>query len=126
VLGDHDMAERPRMILICSCEDTMPLAGDAVRKVCRGAEVIEGRQFCRSELERFRNAASAGESILVACTQESPVFAESAENTETQVSFVNIRENAGWSLEARQAGPKMAALIAAAQMDESVLVGKPL
>jgi len=114
VLGDHDMAERPRMILICSCEDTMPLAGDAVRKVCRGAEVIEGRQFCRSELERFRNAASAGESILVACTQESPVFAESAENTETQVSFVNIRENAGWSSDALQAGPKMAALIAAA------------
>jgi ferredoxin len=111
------MAERPRTILICSCEDTMPLAGDAVRKACRGSEVIEGRQFCRSELERFRNAAGGGEPILVACTQEAPVFAEAAEETNTPVSFVNIRENAGWSSEAKQAGPKMAALIAAALED---------
>jgi ferredoxin len=111
---ENIMAERPRTILICSCEDTMPLAGDAVRKACRGAQVIEGRQFCRSELERFRNAAGAGDPILVACTQETPVFVEAAEEMESPVSFVNIRENAGWSSEAKQAGPKMAALIAAA------------
>ena len=54
------MAERPRKILICSCEDTMPLDGGAVRRVCQGANVSEGRQFCRAELERFR-AAAAGE-----------------------------------------------------------------
>ena len=102
------MAERPRQILICSCEDTMPLAGDAVRKACRGAEVIEGRQLCRSELDRFRTAAQAGEPVLVACTQEAPVFSEAAEETNTPVTFVNIRETAGWSKDARNAGPKMA------------------
>src|SRR5690348_18513372 len=106
------MAERPRQILICSCEDTMPLARDAVRKVCRGAEVIEGRQFCRNELERFRAATQSREPILVACTQEAPVFSETAEETNTPVTFVNIRETAGWSKDARSAAPKMAALIA--------------
>jgi ferredoxin len=110
------MAERPGKILICSCEDTMPLDGAAVRRVCKGAEVIEGRQFCRAELERFRKAVAGGEAVTVACTQEAPVFTEvAAEIGETgALSFVNIREAAGWSKDAKQAGPKMAALIAAA------------
>jgi len=110
------MAERPRKILICSCEDTMPLDGAAVRRVCRGSEVIEGRQFCRAELERFRKAASGGAPVTVACTQEAPVFSEAAGETDGagELTFVNIREAAGWSKDAQAAGPKMAALLAAA------------
>ena len=110
------MAERPRNILICSCEDSMPLDGAAVRRVCRGAEVLEGRQFCRAELERFRKLAASGEPTLVACTQEAPLFGEIAGEIEGSgaVSYVNIRETAGWSKDASTAGPKMAALIAAA------------
>jgi ferredoxin len=107
------MAERPRTILICSCEDTMPLAGDAVRRACRGAEVVEGRQFCRAELSRFQQAAASGAPITIACTQEAPLFSEVA-GENAALSFVNIRETAGWSKDARAAGPKMAALIAAA------------
>jgi ferredoxin len=110
------MAERPQTILICSCEETMPLQGTAVRKACRGAKVLEGRQFCRSEIERFRDAAATGEPILVACTQEAPVFSDAAGEIENAgaLSFVNIRETAGWSKGASAAGPKTAALIAAA------------
>ena len=110
------MAERPRNILICSCEDSMPLDGAAVRRVCRGAEVLEGRQFCRAELERFRKLAASGEPTLVACTQEAPLFGEIAGEIEGSgvVSYVNIRETAGWSKDASAAGPKIAALIAAA------------
>ena len=66
------MAERPRTILICSCEDTMPLDGEAVRRACRDAEVIEGRQFCRAELERFRKSAAGAETLAVACTLPPP------------------------------------------------------
>ena len=55
------MAERPRKVLICSCDDTMVLDGAAVGRACRGAEVIEGRQLCRAELERFRKAAAGGD-----------------------------------------------------------------
>jgi ferredoxin len=109
------MAERPRKILICSCEDSMPLDGEAVARVCRGADVIEGRQFCRAELERFRKAAAGGEPMVVACTQESPLFEEAAGEIKggAELSFVNIRETAGWSKDASAARPKMAALIAA-------------
>jgi ferredoxin len=110
------MAERPRNILICSCEDTMPLDGDAVRRVCRGVQVIEGRQFCRAELARFQKAASSSEAVTVACTQEAPLFEEVAGEIENHgaLNFVNIRETAGWSKDANAAGPKMAALLAAA------------
>jgi ferredoxin len=109
------MAERPRKVLICSCDDSMPLDAVAVRNTCRNAEIIEGRQFCRAELERFRDAAAAGGPVQVACTQEAPLFAEIAEESgESEVSFVNIREAAGWSKDAKAAGPKIAALIAAA------------
>ena len=110
------MAERPRKILICSCEDTMPLDGEAVARVCRGADVIEGRQLCRAELERFRKAAAGGEPITVACTQEAPLFDRGRRRDQGrgELTFVNIRETAGWSKDAKAAGPKMAALIAAA------------
>ena len=93
----------------------MPLDGEAVRRACRGAEVIEGRQFCRAELERFRRAAAGAETLAVACTQEAPLFSEVADEIEgsAPLSFVNIRETAGWSDGAAKAGAKMAALIAA-------------
>ncbi len=109
------MAERSRSILICSCEDTIPLDAETVRRVCRDSVVIAGRQFCRTELERFRKAAAAGEQITVACTQEAPLFEEIADEIEGggALTFVNIRETAGWSKDAADAGPKMAALIAA-------------
>src|SRR5262249_8038202 len=78
-------------------------------------EVIEGRQLCRAELDRFRRATTSGEAVTVACTQEAPLFNEIASEIEGSAAptFVNIRETGGWSKDAAKAGPKMAALIAA-------------
>ena len=110
------MAERPRNILICSCEDTMPLDVDAVRRGGRGAQVLTADQLCRAQLDRFRAVAAGGEPLIVGCTQEAPLFSEVAAERErtAPLSYVNVRETAGWSDQAAQAGPKMAALIAAA------------
>jgi ferredoxin len=107
------MAE-DRIVLMCSCEDTMPLADGTVRKACRGAEVKTARQLCRAELDHFRNAAATGRPVTVACTQEAPLFAEAAGEAADRMLFANIRETAGWSQDAGAAGPKMAALLAAA------------
>ncbi len=106
------MAERPRKLLICSCEDTIPLDGARVERACRGADVVRGRQFCRAELDRVRAAAAGEQDIMIACTQEAPLFAEIG--GELAMTFVNIRETAGWSKDGSAAGPKIAALIAAA------------
>jgi ferredoxin len=107
------MADRPRQILLCSCEDTMPLDADAVHRGCRGAEILRGRQLCRAELARFRAAVAAGAPLSVGCTQEAPLFSEIAGDS-ADIRYVNLRESAGWSAAAADAGPKMAALIAAA------------
>jgi ferredoxin len=107
------MAEK-RTILVCSCDDTMPVDADALARACRGAEVKAAHQLCRAELDKFRSAAAAGEPLTVACTQEAALFAEAAGDGAGTMSFVNIRETAGWSDEAAKAGPKMAALLAAA------------
>jgi len=106
------MADRPPKILICSCEDTMPLDKSAVERGCRGADVSTARQLCRAELEKFRATAAGGEPVIVGCTQEAPLFSETAGDAD--VTYANIRETAGWSKDAEAAGPKMAALLAAA------------
>jgi ferredoxin len=112
------MADRPPKIVICSCEDTMPLDIDAVKRGCRGADVLAAHQLCRAELDKFRAAAAAGEPLIVGCTQEAPLFAEVAQEPTqgggADITYANIRETAGWSKDAAAAGPKMAALLAAA------------
>jgi ferredoxin len=108
-----DMPEK-RTILVCSCEDTMPLDTAAIGRGCRGTDLKTARQLCRAEIERFRAEVSSGKSLTVSCTQEAPLFAEIAEDSADAITFVNLRETAGWSADAAKAGPKMAALLAAA------------
>ncbi|GGC37636.1 ferredoxin [Siccirubricoccus deserti] len=107
-----------RIAFVCSCEDSMPLDGKALGSGCaaRGTELRTAEQLCRSQLDRFLAALETGRPITVACTQEAPLFAQEAEaaGATTPLAFVNVREHAGWSAEAAAAGPKMAALLAAA------------
>jgi ferredoxin len=108
------MAPTPRTILLCSCEGTMPLNADVVRRGCR-AEVKTADQLCGAELERARAAAAVGP-ITIGCTQQAPLFAAALAESGTarDVAYTNVRETAGWSTDAHAAGPKMAALLAAA------------
>ena len=109
------MADSTRHLLICSCDDTMPLDADAVRRGCRG-EPTTATQLCRAELDRFRAIAAEDTPLTVGCTQEAALFTEVAAESgrASPIHFANIRESAGWSSEAARAGPKMAALLAAA------------
>jgi ferredoxin len=92
----------------------MPLDATALARGCRGMDIVGGRQLCRAELERFRAALQKHGSLTVGCTQEAPLFREVAGESDTELRFVNLRETAGWSKDAAKAGPKMAALAAAA------------
>ena len=64
------MTDRKQTIVLCSCERTMPLDTNAVRRGCRGAKVETAGELCRAELERFRAALAAGEPLVIGCTQE--------------------------------------------------------
>jgi ferredoxin len=106
------VAKEPRTILLCSCEDTMSLDPDGVRRACRGAAVATGRELCRAELARARAVLAESAPVTVACTQEAPLFSEISARAD--IAFANIRETAGWSREGGKAHPKIAALLAAA------------
>src|SRR5262249_15569766 len=71
------MADR-RKIVVCSCEGTIALDTEAVRRGCPDAAVGTARQLCRGELDQFRAAAASGGPVTVACTQEAPLFSETA------------------------------------------------
>src|SRR5260370_37607358 len=91
-LRNNAMADRPHDILICSCEDTMPLDVESVRRGCRGAQVTTARQLCRAELARFRAAASAGDRLWVGCTQDAPQFTQPPGGVRrADIRYVNIR-----------------------------------
>ena len=106
-----------RIWVACSCEDTMPLDGGALAKGCQnsGATLKTARHLCRSQTACFMALLEEGRPLTIGCTQEAPLFQELAEEAgfAQDLAFANIRETAGWSSDARQAGPKMAALLAA-------------
>jgi ferredoxin len=116
--------------LLCDCNRTMPLDRPALHKALSqtpGAtpDGIEAPHtlLCRREAGAFQRAAKSGDDLVVACTQESRLFLELNDETvgapkleERPIRFVNIRETGGWSKDAATATPKLAALIAAAQL----------
>ncbi len=110
----------------------MPLDGKALARACGaagGAKAGGARgdgeaprihtQLCRAQLGEFQRAILGEEPVIVACTQESPLFTEVVEdsNPNAEVGFVNIRERAGWSDEAQAATAKIAALLAEATVE---------
>ncbi|ANI99173.1 4Fe-4S ferredoxin [Polynucleobacter wuianus] len=102
--------------LVCNCNGTMPLDAKALG-------VTVHQSLCRQELGSFIKALDGSEELVIACTQEGALFTEIAEQSEkplvAPLRFVNIREVAGWTQEAKLSGPKIAALLALADMPEA-------
>jgi ferredoxin len=106
--------------LICDCNKTMPLQAKTLGSAL-GEELALHSSLCRREAGAFQQAIKGGADVVVACTQEKRLFGEIGQNTEgalAPVKFVNIRETGGWSRDAAQAMPKIAALLATAHLPD--------
>ena len=68
-----------RTILVCSCEQSMPLNLELLKKAAKGARVVAAQHLCGPELELFRKAAAGGR-VTVACTAQRALFQEIAED----------------------------------------------
>lgn len=112
-----------KTVLVCDCEHTMPLDGDALAAALTAEPPAVHTQLCRSQIEVFNKALKTGEPLLIGCTQEAPIFTETAAeyeqaaDVEVSLTFANIRERAGWSAEGGEATAKIAGLIAEAALD---------
>lgn len=133
--------------LICDCNQTMPLQPRTLG-VALHENLSLYSALCRREAGAFQKAIQSGDTVVVACTQETRLFAELAAHTETAacnaeppatgafsygvqrsaapqrpavsvIKFVNIRETGGWSKDAAQASPKIAALLALAHLPDA-------
>ena len=119
------MEMRGRRVLLCNCEETMPLDAKGLEKACRAVgatgDLTLDSQLCRAQLGNFQQALLGDQPVIVGCTQEAPLFSEVAEesNPQAEVAHFDIRETAGWSAEAesRDATAKIAALLAEAALE---------
>jgi len=108
---------------LCSCNRTMSLdaaAGARLGAVLGSGPLEVASQLCRREVGEFLQAVDGIDEVVVACTQERALFAELASQRKSvaPLRFVNLRETGGWSEQAKQALPKMAALLAAAALPD--------
>lgn len=118
-----------RKLMLCDCERTMKLDAKAIGNALGLNEPLETcSHLCRAEVDKFADALSTNEPLLVACTQEAPLFRELAEEAgkADHVAFTNIRERAGWTDSKGKTAPKMAALLAEACLDTAAPGAMPL
>lgn len=111
------MPIQERILKLCSCNGTIALDGaELARTLELGALIPVCQALCRQEVHRFTGDLQGGAELIVACTQEAPLFQELADEVgfSGRLRFVNIREVAGWSDEGSQAQPKIAALLSLA------------
>ena len=114
------MTIRDKTLKLCNCNRTMPLDAKQLAAALKsGSPITIHTELCRKESAAFQQVLGDAD-VLVACTQEAPLFAQLADGAGSQANlkFVNIRELAGWSAEGKQAMPKIAALIEAAALPE--------
>lgn len=92
---------------------TLPAPTEALDKALASHQIERATQLCRREVTKINAALEGTQDILVACTQEAPLFSELATRKQTiaPIRFVNIRELAGWGQEGSSAQAKMAALL---------------
>jgi len=98
------MSLADRDLHVCSCNATMPLDAAALaRALGRDAPLPVHTAMCQRDRTRFTESI-AGDAVI-ACTQEQQVLGDAAtEGGRTRtIRFVNIRETAGWSAEAKLA-----------------------
>jgi ferredoxin len=106
--------------LICDCNQTQPLDPKALSQSLSENLTLHSA-LCRREAGAFIKAVQGTDDVVVACTQEQRLFGDLAVEAQAKTSvikFVNIRETGGWSSDAKNAAPKMAALLAAAHLPD--------
>jgi ferredoxin len=106
--------------LICDCNQTQPLDPKALSQSL-SEQLTLHTALCRREASAFIQAVQGTDDVVVACTQEQRLFGDLAVEAQAKTSvikFVNIRETGGWSSDAKNASPKIAALLAAAHLPE--------
>ncbi|MFM8750480.1 MAG: 4Fe-4S ferredoxin, partial [Rhabdaerophilum sp.] len=119
-----DISSTPRkgaILALCSCERTFSPDEAVITRGLKAAgqepAIVACSQLCGADrhlLGRFAGAST----VTIACEQEQASLRTglSEAGFAGEARFVDIRDRAGWGSEGATAGPKMAALLATAQL----------
>jgi len=111
------MSLESKTLKVCSCNRTVPLDAKALAAALKSGEPLTvHHELCRKDAGAFQAAVGGHDDVIVACTQEAALFNEISGSS--NIRFVNVREQAGWSSQGAAATPKIAALIAVAALPE--------
>lgn len=107
-----------KTLLVCDCLGSHELDADALSKATGLTCGACHKSLCTDQINIAAEAIAAGD-VMIACQQEAPRFAELAADIEAPLpAFVDLRDRAGWSDDAGATLPKMAALIAEADLTQ--------
>ncbi|WP_208349315.1 4Fe-4S binding protein [Pseudaestuariivita rosea] len=105
-----------KKILLCDCMGSQSVNPDTIEAGCGISCSKVHTALCTTQIETATKAMAEGD-VIIACQQERARFEELAADLQIDPPvFVDIRDRAGWTAEGQNATPKMAALIADAQL----------
>jgi len=110
-----------KTLMLCDCGGTQPLNADSISKACGLKCTPVHTDLCESGLDTLAQAMPGGD-LIIACAQQAPLFEELAAELNAPIpEFIDIRDRAGWSDQAKNATPKIAALLAEAALPTPAL-----
>jgi len=110
-----------KTLILCDCLGSQPINKDEISNACQMTCSRLYTNLCGTQVEDAAAEISTGNSVI-ACQQEQALFTELADEVGAPApDFIDIRDRAGWSDEAAQSAPKMAALISDSMLPQPAL-----
>ena len=107
-----------KTLLVCDCFGTQTIDFQTLSKTTGASCAGCYTSLCTTQLDVASAAIQEG-GVTIACAQEAHRFSELAEELEAEEpQFVDIRDRAGWTEDTASTTPKMAALIADANLHD--------
>ena len=105
-----------KSLILCDCMGSQRVDAKTIETAAGVTCSRVHTALCTREIEFAGKALEAGDAVI-ACQQERAIFEELAEELGVETpGFVDLRDRSGWSDQADQTAPKMAALAAEAML----------
>lgn len=110
-----------RKVILCDCLGSQQLDSDRLCNATGLNAIAVMNEACGGQLEKTAQILSAESDVLIACGQQQRLFTELAEELDVDApACVDIRDRAGWTDTGEDPAPKMAALLAEANLPAPV------
>jgi ferredoxin len=105
-----------KKLILCDCLGSQQMDAEGLERATDMQCSRVYSSLCTTQIDSAARLIAAGETVI-ACQQERPRFEELARELEAEIAgFTDLRDRAGWSADSASKLPKMAALVAEANL----------